>query len=229
MFLPNLNAMRIPITLHTAQKKANDIAFLDCGATECFISQRFIDQHKLGVHLMESPRKLQNADGSPNAGGGLKYFTELEVITRETPHLLRFYVADMGPDDLILGYPWFAATNAHPDWTTGTLPASVIIRTKGVASGKPKRSVRVAGMRTTIRNNPLLETGDEVYLRVLKTDPARATKTTVAQQLAERAADKTIAPGTRSSHLIITDTQKSLVRKPRTGSPNRANGITPST
>ena len=90
--------MRIPITLHTAQKKANDIAFLDCGATECFISQRFIDQHKLGVRLMETPRKLQNADGSPNAGGGLKHFTELEVVTGENPHLLRFYIADMGPD-----------------------------------------------------------------------------------------------------------------------------------
>ena len=106
--------MRIPITLHTAQKKANDIAFLDCGATECFISQRFIDQHKLGVHLMENPQKLQNADGSPNTGGGLKYYTELEVITGDTPHLLCFYVADMGPDDLILGYLWFVATNAHP-------------------------------------------------------------------------------------------------------------------
>ena len=152
VFLPNLNAMRIPITLHTAQKKANDIAFLDCGATECFISQRFINEHKLGVHLMENPRKLQNADGSPNAGGGLKYYTELEVVTGDTPHLLRFYIADMGPDDLVLGYPWFTATNAHPDWTTGTLPASVTICTKGVASGKPKRSVRVAGMRTTIQN-----------------------------------------------------------------------------
>ena len=133
--------MRIPITLHTAQKKATDIAFLDCGATECFISQRFIDQHKLGVHLMENPRKLQNADRSPNAGGGLKYYTKLEVVTREAPHLLCFYVADMGPDDLILGYPWFAATNAHPDWTTGTLLALVIIHTKGVASGKPMRSI----------------------------------------------------------------------------------------
>ena len=172
MFLPNLNAMRIPVTLHTAQKKANNIAFLDCGATECFISQRFIDQHKLGVHLMENPRKLQNADGSPNAGGGLKYYTELKVVTGETPHLLHFYIADMGPDDLLLGYPWFAATNAHPNWTTGTLPASVIIRTKGVASGKPKRSVRVAGMRTTIRNDPLLAAGDELYLRIMKTTPA---------------------------------------------------------
>ena len=159
---------------------------------ECFISRRFIDQHKLGVYLLENPQKLQNADGSPNAGGGLKYYTELEVITGDTPHLLRFYIADMGSDDLILGYPWFAATNAHPDWTTGTLPASVVIRTKGVASGKPKRSVRVAGMRTTIQNNPFLETGDELYLRVIKTDPARVAKTTVAQQLTEQAVDKTV-------------------------------------
>ena len=62
---------------------------------------------------MENPRKLQNTDGSPNAGGGLKHFTELEVVTGETPHLLCFYIADMGPDDLVLGYPWFAVTNAH--------------------------------------------------------------------------------------------------------------------
>jgi hypothetical protein len=38
VFLPQLNAMHIPITLHTAQKKANHLTFLDCGATECFIS-----------------------------------------------------------------------------------------------------------------------------------------------------------------------------------------------
>ena len=64
---------------------------------------------------MENPQKLQNADGSPNTEGGLKYFTELEVVTRETPHLLHFYIADMGPDDLVLGYPWFTAMNAHPN------------------------------------------------------------------------------------------------------------------
>ena len=141
---------------------------------------------------MENPRKLQNADGSPNAGGGLKYYTELEVVTGENPHLLHFYIADMGPDDLILGYPWFAAMNAHPDWTTGTLPASVIIRTKGVASGKPMRSVQVAGMRTMIRNRPFLEAREELYLRIMKIDPTRIAKTTMAQQLAEQAANKTI-------------------------------------
>ena len=73
----------------------------------------------------------------------------------------------MGPDDLVLGYPWFAATNAQPDWTTGVLPESVMIHNKGAASGKPMCSVKVAGTRTTIRRPPFLEDGDELYVRVM--------------------------------------------------------------
>ena len=96
----------------------------------------------------------------------------------------------MGPDDLVLGYPWFAAINTQPDWATRTLPASVTIHTKGAASGKPMRSIQVAGMRTTIRNTPLLNKGDELYIRILCNN--RLAKTTVAQQLAEQATDKTI-------------------------------------
>ena len=141
VFLPKLNAMRIPVSFHTALKTAELFAFLNSRATECFISQRFIDTYKLGTQLLTMPQKLQNADSSPNAGGGLTHFTELEVFTGDTPHVLRFYITDMGPDDLVLGYPWFAATNIQPDWVKGTLPTSVNIRTKGAASGKPMQSM----------------------------------------------------------------------------------------
>ena len=96
----------------------------------------------------------------------------------------------MGLDDLVLGYLWFAATNAQPGWTTGTLPESVMIHTKGAASGKPMRSVKVAGTRTTIHRPPFLEDGDELYIQVIQTP--RIAKTTVAQQLAEQATDKTV-------------------------------------
>ena len=43
VFLPRLNAMRISVSFHTALKMADLLAFLDSGATECFVSQRFID------------------------------------------------------------------------------------------------------------------------------------------------------------------------------------------
>ena len=183
--------MRITFFFHTTLKTAKHLAFLNSGATECFISQRFIDWYKLGTHLMTVFWKLQNPDRSPNAGGGLTHYTELEVITSETTHTLHFYIADMGTDDLILHYPWFTATNAHPNWANSTFPTSVIICTKGAASGKPTCSVQVAGMRTTIYNQPFLQQGDELFLHIIKSDPAWATKTTVMQQLAEQAIDKT--------------------------------------
>ena len=64
VFLLKLNAMRIPVSFHTALKTAELSMFLDSGATECFVSQRFIDMHRLGTRLLTIPRKLQNADGS---------------------------------------------------------------------------------------------------------------------------------------------------------------------
>jgi hypothetical protein len=58
-------------------------------------------------------------------------------MTGDKAHLFRFYIANMGEDNLVLGYPWFAATNVHPNWAEGTLPTLVMIHTKGAASGKP--------------------------------------------------------------------------------------------
>ena len=81
--------------------------------------------------------------------------------------------------------------NTHPDWKISMLPTSVIICTKGVASGKPTHSVQVAGMRTTIQNRPFLQQGDELFLHIMKVDPTRTIKTTVVQQLAEQTIDKT--------------------------------------
>ena len=184
--------MRIPVSFHTALKTAEIPAFLDSGATECFISQQFINTYKLGTRLLTMPRKLQNADGSPNAGGGLMHFTKLKVIMGDTPQRLRFYIADMGPDDLVLGYPWFTATNVQPNWADGTLPMSVIIHTKGVASGKPMPPLKVAGMRIKVWKPSVMEDGDKLYIHMVKTE--RLAKTTVAQQLAKQAADKTVRP-----------------------------------
>ena len=45
-------------------------------------------------------------------------------------------------------------------------------------------------MRTTICRPPFLEDGDELYIRIVQT--LRIAKTTVVQQLAEQAMDKTV-------------------------------------
>jgi len=120
--------MRIPVSFHTAQKMADLLSFLDCGATECFISQEFIENHKLGTQLLTKPQLLWNADGSPNIGGSITHYTDLEVLTGpEEVHTHQFYIANMGGDHMVLRYPWFAAANPQIDWRQGLLPALVIV------------------------------------------------------------------------------------------------------
>ena len=58
MFLPRKNSLRIPLTYHTAMKSTPMTAFIDCGATECFVSQEFIDEHKLGTCKLHDPQLL---------------------------------------------------------------------------------------------------------------------------------------------------------------------------
>ena len=144
------DAMRVPVTLQTTHKEVPVEAFFDCGANECFVSQRFIDEHRLGVRYMKTPRKIENADGSPNAGGSLHYYTDFTVTTGTQSHPLRFYITDTGPDNLVLGYPWFKATNITPDWRNGTIPDAITIRTLRPASGKPRRTARIADITTDI-------------------------------------------------------------------------------
>jgi len=86
-------------------------AFIDCGATECFVSQEFIDVHKLGMRKLHDPQLLHNADGFANMGGNITNYTNLEIITGDKMTVLRFYVANIGGDNLVLGYPWFTTHN----------------------------------------------------------------------------------------------------------------------
>ena len=99
---------------------------------------------------MKTPRHITNADGSPNAGGNLRYYADFTVTTGTQSHPLQFYITDIGPDNLVLGYPWFKATNITPDWKNGTIPANITIRTLRPASGKPRRTVRIADTTTDI-------------------------------------------------------------------------------
>ena len=52
------------------------------------------------------------------------------------------------------------------------------------------RSIKVAGTRTTICRPTFLEEGDEIHIRIVRA--SHLAKTTVAQQLAEQAVDKTV-------------------------------------
>jgi hypothetical protein len=74
-------------------------------------------------------------------------------------------VADIGGDKLILGYPFFEATNLTIDWVKGELTGKVTLHSEEDWEQPPE-----------------VDKGTLFHARIVKT--------TVAQQLAEQATDK---------------------------------------
>ena len=60
-------------------------------------------------------------DGTVNRDGIITQYCNLWVRRGKQVEKLGFYVANLGRDCIILGYPWFQKFNPHFDWNTNTL------------------------------------------------------------------------------------------------------------
>jgi hypothetical protein len=59
-----------------------------------------------------------------NKSGKLKYYTNLNVRMGQNTTTLRFFLSDLREQKVILGYPWFAATQPRIDWKKGWIDHS---------------------------------------------------------------------------------------------------------
>jgi len=105
--------------MHLNLKRADTIALLDSGATENFMSLQYAKYLHLPIKVLMEPRRLFNVDGTQNKAGDLKYYTDLHTRTGTTQRTLRYFLSDLGENKVILGYPWFAATQPKIDWARG--------------------------------------------------------------------------------------------------------------
>ena len=69
--------------------------------------------------MLQNPRQIVNVDGTRNAGGEIKYYTDLEMAQGTKRVNLRFFFMDIGECNIILGYPWFAAIQPNINWARG--------------------------------------------------------------------------------------------------------------
>ena len=90
-------------------------------------------------------------------GGNITAYTDLKITMGNKACMLQFYVANMGGDHLILGYPWFAAHNPQPDWVAGMLSEEVEIQTTGAARVRPTSLLPESKLRAIIsQDEPLV-------------------------------------------------------------------------
>jgi hypothetical protein len=102
-----------------------------------------------------------------------------------------FFLANIGIDDVILGYPFFEDLLPEIDWKQGTVAGDVCLETEDANQWKPPKRQEKKRQHTVplwIRTLPDWTEGDEVWQQIT------IRKSTVAQQLAIQAADKTKRP-----------------------------------
>jgi hypothetical protein len=144
--------MTLRVFVHSRSKRAETVALLDSGATENFINISYAQKLNLPIRRLTQERKLFNVDGTPNKAGTLKYYTNIVTKTGTKHMRLRYFLTDLGDNQVILGYPWFASAQPRIDWAKGWIDYQqlpIVLRTDDAE--KAVFATRVKGRKAIIR------------------------------------------------------------------------------
>ena len=118
--------MHVPVSIRTSCFMADKQALVDSGATNNFMSPAFARKMGLGMKKLDNPRKIFNIDDTENKSGSITHYLNLDVLTKGVHQEMRFLVADLGREDLLLGYPWLATFEPTLHWRTATIHEKIL-------------------------------------------------------------------------------------------------------
>ena len=110
-----------PITVHGLKKDVMILALINSGAMETYIHPREVIRLCLTLRKLARPIPVFNVDDTPNKKGSIQYTVEIPYLFGGEKHRVTAYVADIGSQDIILGYQWLNELNPEIDWDTGTI------------------------------------------------------------------------------------------------------------
>jgi hypothetical protein len=139
MYIARNHAIQVPFQLRTRKKRADRKALLDSGATECFIHPRMVRQLGLKTKDLSKPRKVRNVDGTPNQAGEIRQACEMTIQYQGKKSKHNFFLANIGIDDVILGYPFFEDLLPNVDWGQGKVLGSVSLATEDANRWTPSK------------------------------------------------------------------------------------------
>jgi len=167
--------------LRTRKKRVDQKVLLDSGATECFIHHNTVRRLGIATRKLQIPRNVHNVDGTPNKAG--KITDTVNLVTNhwgtKTTHV--FFIADIGPDDFILGYPFLEACVPVVNWSDAILVDTTTLSTFDADHWLPLTKTTPRQCRRTpawIHALPNWSPGDKVWQQFI------IRKSTIVQQLA---------------------------------------------
>ena len=137
-----------------SNKRAETPVLLDSGATENFINHRYAAHLRLPIKRLPAPRKVFNVDGTPNKKRGHTILHRPRGQNRTKAYQYRFFLTGLGPQQMILVYPWFAAVQPKINWAKGWIDYAqlpVVIKTTNARRTQFTRAVKMCGRRMKLR------------------------------------------------------------------------------
>jgi hypothetical protein len=82
----------------------------------------FVRKHKITTHKLSKPFHIRTADGSHSKDGKVTDFCMLIIKIDHRFMRGKFNITQLSEcDDILLGYPWLAATSPDIDWARQTI------------------------------------------------------------------------------------------------------------
>src|SRR5712675_1275340 len=190
MYISRFTLVMMPFDLYSQKGKKEERALVDSGATTNFIDYKMVKRLGLGSKKLEQVRTVKNIDRTLNVTGNITHACDLLVSHGRKQERTRFFVTNLGGDQFIFGYPWLATFNPDISWPEAIVKGPCF-RVETLVAGKLTQKEYLQHMQTVAIAQ--LEEGDELImsLEVLGEEPMQLRKTTLAQQMAEKAYDTT--------------------------------------
>jgi hypothetical protein len=170
------NSISVPINICSSKKTVETL--INSGTGGMFIDQNLTKNFE--INYLDKPVKAYNVDKTENKQGTISSYVNLKFKLGDRMFNKQFYVAGLGKQRIILGFPWLHKDNPIIDWKKGEItwkPFQIDWRhlyKKGQRIRKeqqPKIEEVVDKEETKNRmTSPLKEDKLGVYIQLLETD-----------------------------------------------------------
>ena len=152
--------MKVPF--QSLSEQAEEMVLIDSGATENFLDKATWERMGIGSHETAKPITVYNVDGTENSQGKITHYCWLRIFYAGKQKLQRFYIASLGKESVILGYPFLYIFNPTIDWQQGKLPEALHMQTTRY---KYRFKDVLDIQRRAIKQMGLPKKGEAIYMR----------------------------------------------------------------